>query len=627
MNDRKYFLTYADMEWLPDNTAYSPQYDDIYWSRGEHAGLEEKQHVFIEANRLKQRWAKLTAGDTFTIVETGFGFGMNLGLCVRLWRALKTCHHATLHYVAFEKNPVNPADLVRLQTLMDKDILQPLIEKYPLPIPGEHPLWLDDNICLTLIFGDINDTIHRLSAAADACFLDGFSPSKNEGMWSGTVMRELERLMRPGATLSSYSVAGSVKRGLKETGLRLSKLPGYGSKSEMLLATKSGTWSPANNSPKKVGIVGAGIAGLFCAMALKRRGIRCEVYETSANPLGAVAGMRQLAVYPQLSTTPQISSLFSLRSFEYARAFYLQEKYYEQSGRLQLLTDSYDQVKARRLAGLCPESMLTYLSAEQATQRAGLPITQDALYLPRAGWIDPLQILPASNFSIESNCPISNISSRGVNWVLHGGNRNQPESEVGTFSHVILATGAATQQYLRPLNLTPVRGQSLKLTAAQVTPRTLISGRVTWFPEYAGCSTVSGTYSRDDSNLDVRPQDTEELTRALNQFANVDATQCDVTVGIRTTSRDRLPVVGEIPDWTRLAEHCQLPERRRQKEMFKGYHKGLYCAVALGSHGASHAPFCAEYLARLINDEPVSLLPELSPARFAFRDAGIKRSR
>ena len=58
----------------------------------------------------------------------------------------------------------------------------------------------------------------RTEAAADAFYLDGFSPALNPELWSPEVCRSLARLALPEATLATWSVAGGVRRALSQAG-------------------------------------------------------------------------------------------------------------------------------------------------------------------------------------------------------------------------------------------------------------------------------------------------------------------------------------------------------------------------------------------------------------------------
>ena len=72
--------------------------------------------------------------------------------------------------------------------------------------------------------------------AVNAWFLDGFAPSCNPDMWQENVLNHIVRLSEFGTTFASFSVAGVLKRGLKQHGIQISRPRGFGHKREMLKA-------------------------------------------------------------------------------------------------------------------------------------------------------------------------------------------------------------------------------------------------------------------------------------------------------------------------------------------------------------------------------------------------------
>ncbi|MFT7686535.1 MAG: tRNA 5-methylaminomethyl-2-thiouridine biosynthesis bifunctional protein [Candidatus Azotimanducaceae bacterium] len=626
-----YLLPYANIDWLNPHTPYSPMFDDIYWSQsddGEISALSEKTHVFIEGNQLKQRWSHLYSQHEFTILETGFGFGLNFILCAEQKQLLN--EEFTLHYVAFEQYPVSPDDLIALNDIIKNHWLEKLIKHYPQPIPGTHHIWLSEKICLTLIFGDITATLPMLEAKVDACFLDGFSPSKNELMWQSDMFSQIKRCLRPGGSCSSYSVAGHVRRALKAEELIVTKEPGFGKKAEMLKVLATGNWVAKEKTRKKIAIVGAGLSGLFCAQAFKKRGIACTVLETDSEALGAVKDFSQLAIYPQLSATPQKYSLFSLHAF----SFLVSHATYHQSGRLQILNSAEETAKAEKLLSYFPSDFLRLVDANEATQIAGFEIDKQALYLPLSGWLDPRDI--SVKLPIQFDTKISKIEKVDSAWVLSSDDGPSIESDI-----VILTTGSNPFSSLDALKLVPVRGQSLQIPLPADEVNTIVEGKVSLFPRHEGLNTLSATFTRDDPETDPRLEDStfllEQLSTLINPKTETAGTsnegkvalmqmtqEIKVQVGHRMTTRDRMPVCGELPNWDALEKYCKSPQRDRQK-IFTDYQHQLYCSVGFGSHGATLSPYCSELLAREINDEPRSRDNTLvSALRFAFRDSGTK---
>lgn len=605
-----YLLPYAKVSWQSASTPFAPEYDDIYWSSS--GGLEEKQHVFIEACELPERWAQLNSGDQFAIAELGFGFGLNFLLTLKAWQTHAPAG-AKLNYVAYEKHLVAPADMaVMAQAFKLDGMFAQIGQQYPLPLPGTHVLHVGNNCDLTLVVGDANDTLPQLKANLDAVFLDGFSPSRNQALWSDKLLGHLTRQMRPGALLSTYSVAGALRRALQAEDLHVTRPPGFGNKRQMLIAKSPGHWQPARRQPRSIAVIGAGLTGLFSAAALQRAGLDVTVFDQTGVALGAVQNIQQIAIYPQLSQTPQPYSNLYLRAFQYFISHHGSHPGFHQCGRLELLDSDAKQQKAAQLAAQLGE-VISVKSPQECSEILGFKVSEPGLFNPQAGWLAPQQLTLSAQIE---KIRVESITQQNNHWCIQASSGSQ------TFDAVLLATGAAHWPQLAPLGLLPLRGQSLTLEPIEPSPKCVLSWDKTWFPgSKSGNSTLSGTYSRNDSGTDIRAADSDELLDALKRFT----TPADFVaqVGIRAASRDRLPILGPVPDWQALQQWLrQHADLKRAAENFMGYQPGLYCSVGFGSHAGTLGPYCADVLARIIsNDLQTENMRQLSSVRFAARDA------
>ena len=68
----------------------------------------------------------------------------------------------------------------------------------------------------------------------DAWYLDGFAPSKNPEMWSNEVFARMACLSNEGTSVSTYTSAGFVRRGLTKNGFDITRVSGFASKRHML---------------------------------------------------------------------------------------------------------------------------------------------------------------------------------------------------------------------------------------------------------------------------------------------------------------------------------------------------------------------------------------------------------
>lgn len=215
-----------------DGTPVSEIYGDIYYSAS--GGQAQARHVFLAGNGLPGRWQ---GRERFVILETGFGLGLNF---LATWLAWQNDPHRcqALHFVSLEKHPFAADDLAQIHAAWPEYALlaQELRRHLPPLIAGEHRIELaQGRVVLRLVFGDAVEELPRLEAAVDAFYLDGFSPAKNPELWSPAMCHVLAIRAVPGATLATWSVAGSVCRALRTARFAVMKRPGFASKRQMLV--------------------------------------------------------------------------------------------------------------------------------------------------------------------------------------------------------------------------------------------------------------------------------------------------------------------------------------------------------------------------------------------------------
>jgi tRNA 5-methylaminomethyl-2-thiouridine biosynthesis bifunctional protein len=220
-----------------DGVPFSAEFGDVYHST--EGGLAQARHVFLAGNGLPARWQDRAS---FTIVETGFGLGLNFLAAWDAWRA-DARRPARLHFVSLEKSPLDREDLAAALAPFDdlRALSLSLCRAWPPPIAGFHRIYFEGGgIALTLILGEAAECLPQLDARADALFLDGFAPARNPAMWSPEVVRELARIAAPGATLATWTVAGGVRAALTDAGFAVEKRTGFGTKREMLVGVRPG---------------------------------------------------------------------------------------------------------------------------------------------------------------------------------------------------------------------------------------------------------------------------------------------------------------------------------------------------------------------------------------------------
>ncbi|QEY14761.1 bifunctional tRNA (5-methylaminomethyl-2-thiouridine)(34)-methyltransferase MnmD/FAD-dependent 5-carboxymethylaminomethyl-2-thiouridine(34) oxidoreductase MnmC [Cellvibrio sp. KY-GH-1] len=674
-------IRYAQLEWDADGQPLSSAFGDVYFSRAN--GLEETRHVFLRHNQLAERWQQLKHSEKFVIAETGFGSGLNFLAAWALWLDTAPAG-AQLHFVTVEKFPLSKSDLHRALALWPelKNLSQQLVDAYPCIVgEGFHRLsFMDGRIKLTLIINDAargfaqllatTDPLYaQYSTKVDAWFLDGFAPSKNPQMWSEDLFSRIHQLSKAGTTAATFSAASIVKKGLKFAGFRLQKVAGFGRKRDMLTAVfpdscndnfypqpfyKSFSefplpWvinsTPVNPREKHAIIIGAGLAGCTSARALAERGWRITLLERSNNIAAEASGNPQGVLYAKLSHKQEAQAEFNLTSLQFAQSFYATRwpVIGDQTGVLQLAHDDAEKLLHTQLREKFSTAteLVQFVTAKQASDLAGIPLSQDGLYFPDAGWISPVQLceqlIDHPLIQLICACEVQNIQHDNGMWCVNS--NTELHAPI-----VIIATARDTQAFAQTqhLPIKSIRGQIsyLPATASSEPIKTVICSEGYIAPARAGFHCTGATFNLKEESRELRTQDHQTnlenlrapLPELMDDWKNLDVSALDGRVAFRCTLPDYLPAVGPVADETATL-HSFAPLRKNARASVQEtgkYLPGLYINIGHGSRGLAYTPLCAEILAAHINQEPQPLASELvnalNPARFLIRDL-IKNKR
>ncbi|MFY2823163.1 tRNA (5-methylaminomethyl-2-thiouridine)(34)-methyltransferase MnmD [Ruegeria sp. MALMAid1280] len=215
----------AELTWTEDQIPVSDRFDDPYFSL--QNGLEETRHVFLAGNDLPARFAP-----GFRIAELGFGTGLNMLTVWSEWE--KSGQTTPLTFTSFEAFPMVPEDMARALAAFPE--LAPWVDRFLARWQGGR---CDlGALHLEVIEGDARQTLPAWQGAADAWFLDGFSPAKNPELWGADLMQQVAAHTASGGTVATYTAAGFVRRGLEEAGFAVTRNPGYGRKRHMTRAIR-----------------------------------------------------------------------------------------------------------------------------------------------------------------------------------------------------------------------------------------------------------------------------------------------------------------------------------------------------------------------------------------------------
>ena len=622
----KILLPYTTLDWSSSNgdVPVSPVFDDVYFSVDD--GVAESYHHFIVGNDLVARFSALSDGAHFTVLETGFGSGLNFILTADLFlkHAPKGAH---LHFISVEGYPLSPPDMEKILDLaltsdgavelgVDRSLVQDLLSVYPVPCRGFHRCHfggIESRVDLTLYMGGMDDFIPALHSydygVVDAVFLDGFAPAKNPDMWQDALFQRLPDMMKTGGTLATFTSAGFVRRALEDNGFTMSKTAGYGRKRERLIGVYK--HPKREHIPlKNIAVIGAGIAGLTIADACQNWGANVTVFHADSQPMSGASGNPVGLIEPRLlndnDTTHhgrlnRSAYLHSVCYYDHLHAL-SKKPIWSCKGLALCPKKPSEQNRLQKIVNNppLPHEHLQKISHDQILKIAGCDVFPHAknnknsiAYFPKTGGVYPAHIsdILSLKINIKNKAKITHIEKCDNQWILtvNGTEKTMPYDGViicaGVDSLTINGIDINKQNHWDILR--PNRGQISWSSPVKTPPKITIGGQ-----GYSAYNAINNTivfgatwdklspneYTENkwqkitpDSHLD----NVKKVSDLLPQLSDIPTAEIKGRVAIRATVPDRMPLLGEIDN-------------------------NLFLATGYGARGLQYAPYLSQICVNLL---------------------------
>lgn len=420
-----------------------------------------------------------------------------------------------------------------------------------------------------------------------------------------------------------------------------------------------------------IGIIGGGIASASLALSLAERGKTVVLY-CQDNAIGqGASGNRQGAIYPLLTPENDSLSQFYQQAFLYSRQRVqrlISQGYEVSHDFCGVLHTGFDERSKARLNKTIngqdwPDAIARKVSADQASDIAGVEIKQTGLFYPLGGWICPYEFAQASldhaveigNITIKMNCKIESIEQTEKGWALYvpeqASSHQKPEQQknrqqglpIAVHSQLVIANGANLTHFQQTceIPLSGFRGQVSHVPSQGelANLKTVICANGYLTPVFQQQHCVGASYVKSPQHVDFCPIEQVENGKKMNQsFTDVswpndiNVSDNDARVGVRMVSRDHFPVMGYATDMEKLNQGYQIQQASKDKPSLwqqhwqttpAPIHDGLFVLGGFGSRGLSSAPLVAECLAANLCGEimPINLETQtlLSPNRMWMR--------
>lgn len=234
------------------DTLISQQFDQPYHSL--NGAVAESRYVYFEASGLVD---SLSSGEDLSILEIGFGTGMNLVLLLDYLK--KANSHSTINFYSVEAYPIDPETAVSVNfgnEVANAGYDEILAKIFSDLNPNWNNIEISDQVTLHLFVGRFNEMNFKLTGSEHESpsekgsdilirhpfsyiLHDPFSPESNPDGWTPGLFSKISASASENAVLTTYSAASSARAAMAIAGWNIARAPGALGKREMTVASKN----------------------------------------------------------------------------------------------------------------------------------------------------------------------------------------------------------------------------------------------------------------------------------------------------------------------------------------------------------------------------------------------------
>jgi tRNA 5-methylaminomethyl-2-thiouridine biosynthesis bifunctional protein len=435
-------------------------------------------------------------------------------------------------------------------------------------------------------------------------------------------------------------------------------------------------------------VVGAGLAGITTATALAKQGKHVALLDEKEDAVMGASGQSQLVMYAKFpsernklfnfvehclaNSLQHYKSLqlenMSLRhvnqslqlenkSLQHANeSLQLENEFWHPCGVLQLAWNDKEANKQARFNQniQLPSDFIRSIDKDEAFKKSGIQTQCGGLWFESAGWLDPNNY---AKFLLNRGSQykgaikryfgervLSLSSNEDYSWTAETKHRSfQAKSLV-----ICNSNDAKRFSQLEHLPIKPLRGQVTSIKARNTeqnikSTQCVLTGEGYLCPAVDDWHHFGATFDLDSTDTSCKQTDNKQNLTNIQQWnpnwltphkqdqLNIDDFIVESNAGLRCTTPDYIPIVGQAPIYSDMLEtFAKLRVGANScKHLYGHYYEGLYVNIGHGSKGAFTTPVAADIISQMIcgGAPPVNetIRSMLSPARFIIKHLKQRR--
>ena len=540
-----------------------------------------------------------------TVFVSDFNHGI---LFLKLWDAWRknTARPSRLHVMGLlpglpERHALQMTVQEKLESQGDTYLLprlQSLLDVWPLNLPGLHRLEFESgHVTLTLGVGPTDLVFGKLRARVDRFVLIDVSQLS----LAGSLAADRALAFIP-AQRSNASHGDSHAQQGEEPFAVVPVSP-----AQSLRAPDPDPWlqSAVTADARHAVVVGAGFAGMGVAQSLAIRGWRVTVIDAHWGQHTSIHQQHiAAALTPMVSKDDNIRARLSRAGSLRAQSRWgaLPDSVLYRCGAIQLQRDQGRIVDLSAVLDALqfPAAWVEYVTAERASELAGLPLGRGGIHFPTAARVNPPGLLNAL-----AKTPGIHMLTAQAGRISNVGGLWQVSDQMGkvlvSAPHVVLASGLHTRAVLeqsgllkenaRLAQMHALGGEVSFIPSADISggPQCIIAGDGYVLPDYEGVCVVGSTYAHAAQDALVTAQGIAgNLKRAAGLLSipelynQIKGRQLSGWAGWRAVLPGRLPSIGPV---------LHAP--------------GVWVACGFASRGLTWATLAGDLIAGALNGEPL----------------------